>query len=64
MNIQKIQIIKSKTVGVMSSFGKTRFKKIQIMAQAEVSDKDDVDKAYEDLSDYIENKFQYEEKLK
>ena len=43
--------------------GKARFKKLQISVQADIGD-DDPDKAYQALSEYIENMFCYEANLK
>lgn len=44
----------------MAHQGKTSFKKIQIMAQADLSEGDDPHKSYEELSQFLEDKFKYE----
>jgi hypothetical protein len=64
MRIKTIQITKSKTVGIVANQGRTHFKKIQIMAQSEISEGDNPDKAYEELSQYIESKFEFEKNIK
>lgn len=60
MFIKEIILIKSKTVGIMQQGGKTHFKKIQISASAELNENDDSNKSYQELSQYIESKFEYE----
>ena len=64
MIIRSISLTKSKTVGLVSQGGKSHFKKITITASAEIEKDDDPDKAYENLSAYLESRFLYEKNLK
>ena len=63
MRISQIQLTKSKTVGVVSKDGKTRFKKAQIMAVGDIEENEDTEKAYRELSEFIERQFEYEKSL-
>jgi len=53
MLIKEIKIFKSKTVGYLDQSGKTRFKKVQFEAGAELGTEDDPHKSYDELSDYV-----------
>ena len=64
MIINKISITKSKTVGIVTQQGKTKFKKVQIMSHADLEKDEDENKAYQKLSQYVENCFKYEENIK
>ena len=64
MQIKTISLTKSKTVGVVANYGKTHFKKVQIMAQADLTEQDDPKKSYEELSQFLESRFEYEKDIK
>ncbi len=53
MKLKQLTIFKSKTVGHLDANGKTRFKKLQFEAVAEIEEGKDPDAEYEELSDYI-----------
>lgn len=63
--IKSITLQKSKTIGIMSSqTGKTNFKKLQIQVTADLSESDIPDGVYLELSQFIENQFLLESKIK
>lgn len=64
MNINHIQLSKSRTVGVVSQHNKTKFRKIQITASGEVDKDEDPGQAYQQLSQFIESQFEYEKRIK
>lgn len=64
MKIKSISLTKSKTIGVVSHEGKTRFNKIILMAEADIDENDDKDKAYKELSNYIEDCMDHELTIK
>lgn len=64
MYIKKINLTKSKTVGMVSQHGRTQFKKVQIMAEGEMDREESPEKAYEELSQYIEGRLEYEKNIK
>jgi len=64
MTIAKISVSKSRTVGILGADGRSKFKKIVISAEAKLDDKDDPDKAYQELSEFVELQFAFENTLK
>jgi len=60
MQINKISITKSKTIGTLSNMGRSSFKKVMIQADCKLAEGDDHDKSYEELSTFIDNKFEWE----
>jgi hypothetical protein len=64
MKIKSINLSKSKTIGVISGDGRTKFKKLQISVQADLSESDIPDGVYLELSQFIENQFLLESKIK
>lgn len=64
MKFRSITLSKSKTIGVITQDNRTRFRKIQITAAAEVEPGDDEQKCYMKLSGFIEDMFTYETTIK
>jgi hypothetical protein len=64
MKIKSINLSKSKTIGIISGDGRTKFKKLQISVQADLSEKDIPDGVYMELSQFIEKQFEYEKGIK
>lgn len=62
MKITKLKLQKSKTIGILDAHGKTRFKKIQFQAEAELEDGEDEKAAYNKLSQYIDESISSEGK--
>jgi len=62
MTLTKLQLTKSKTIGVVLAAGKTRFNKIILVADAELDESEDTKEAYKKLSQYIEDCFAEEAK--
>lgn len=62
MQISRITITKSKTIGSLTNYGKSAFKKVQISAEAKLAEGDDHNKTYEELSQFIDDRFEYEKK--
>lgn len=62
MQITKLKLQKSKTLGILIPQGKTRFKKLQLQAEAELNDTDDPIISYKQLSDYIDDMLKGEDK--
>lgn len=60
MKIKSITLQKSKTLGVISQDGRTKFKKLQIQASADLDENDMPADAYMELSKYIEAMLVYE----
>ena len=54
MRIVKISSKKSRTIGVLDSGGRTKFKKIDFFAEAQLDEGDDPKEAYSKLSNYID----------
>lgn len=55
MKITKISITKSKTIGFLDQSNKTRFKKLQVGAEAELGTEDKSKESYQSLSKYIDD---------
>lgn len=64
MKYKSLTISKSKTVGIMTPDGRTKFKKIVITAGVELEDKDNHSESYMELSKFIEEQFEYEKTIK
>lgn len=64
MIIKKLKLNKSKTVGTLSGDGRSRFKKIQFQADAELENGDDPTVKYQELSLFIDNCLLSEESKK
>jgi hypothetical protein len=64
MKFKSITLSKSKTIGVITSDNRTRFRKIQINATIDVEPGDDEKKSYLKLSEFIEDMFTYETTIK
>jgi len=60
--ITKLQLTKSKTIGIVLTGGKTRFNKIVLTVDADLDVDEDKKEAYGKLSDYIEECFLQESK--
>ena len=55
MKIIKLNIVKSKTVGFLDQSNKTKFKKLQLGAEAELGTEDDPNKSYQTLSKFVDD---------
>jgi hypothetical protein len=55
MKITKLRLNKSKTVGTLGADGRSKFKKIQFEADAELNDMDDPKRSYIELSNFIDD---------
>jgi len=64
MVINKLSLSKSKTVGIITPDGRTKFKKITITASADLENKDSPDESYKELSEFIEKQINYEQNIK
>jgi hypothetical protein len=64
MIINKISIQKSKTIGFLDQYNKTKFKKIQIGVDAELGTDDDPIDGYKKLSLLVEDFFAIEAEKK
>lgn len=65
MQISRITITKSKTIGSLTNYGKSAFKKVQISAEAKLAEwGEDPNKTYEELSQFIDDRFEYEKTKK
>lgn len=64
LKITSINLSKSKTIGIQTADNRTKFRKLQISVACDINEVDDADKAYRELSEYIEKQFIYESNIK
>lgn len=55
MQIKKLRLTKSRTIGNLDERGKSKFKKIQLTAECDVEEGDSPVDAYVELSHYIDD---------
>ena len=64
MQITKLSLEKSKTVGFLDQYNKTRFTKIRFAADAELDESDNPKEKYNELSSFIDECIKEEVKRK
>jgi len=62
MIVNKIKLKKSRTIGYLDEQGKTKFRKIELLAEGELSTGESEDEAYDELSAFIERSINKEKK--
>lgn len=62
MKYKTLKLKKSKTIGVLDSFGRTKFKKIELGVSADLDDTDNKEESYAQLSAYIDKMIDSENK--